>query len=395
MGAVLRLSRELLPALAICLVPAAVNAQPAGSVDVIRQNYEVGEQALRRGDLDTAAKSFRQVLAAAPSDPGAHTNLGVVYMRQQKWKQALAELEAAAKLAPQVPGIRLNIGLAYYREGEYAKAIPPFESVLRDQPDSGQARHLLGLCYFFTDRYADAASDLESLWPVSNGDLSYLYVLTIAAGRAGRHDVEERAMARLLEVGKDSPEYHLFIGKAYLNREEDEKALAELGQAAQANPRLPFVHYNLGVVYRRQRNFAKAKEEFLKDAAVEPDVAFNYDQLGAICQAQDDDQCAKRHFQEAIKRDPHLGTSWYGLAKIYNKESNFQQALKALDAAGAIEPDSASVHYLRGQVLLQLGRKSEAKTEMATVRRLKQETRDKLEQQISGAYHDPQLSRER
>jgi hypothetical protein len=68
--------------------------------------------------------------------------------------------------------------------------------------------------------------------------------------------------------------------------------------------------------------------------------------------------------------------------------------LKALDEAGAIDARSASVHYLRAQVLLAMGRKSESQLEMATVQRLKKETVDKLEQEISGAtYRDREVDR--
>ena len=367
--------------------------QRANSEDAIRNAYQAGEEALRGGDLDGAARRFLQVLALAPADIGARSNLGVVYMRQKKWKEALAELEAARKLAPQVPGIRLNLGLAYYRQGEYAKAIPPLESVIADQPQSAQARRLLGLCYFFQERYADAARVLEAAWPDANNDLSYLYVLAIAAGDSGGHALEERALARLLEIGQDSAEYHLFIGKAYLTREDNDQALAELERADAANPKLPFVHYNLGIVYRRKREFDRAKEEFLRDAALEPDVAYNYDQLGIVSQMLEDDREAARYYREALRRDARLGTSWYGLAKIYAKEKKYGEALQALDSAGAIDPKSASVHYLRGQILMQLGRRAEAKLEMATVRRLKQESLDKIEQQVTGgAYHDPQLA---
>ena len=112
--------------------------------------------------------------------------------------------------------------------------------------------------------------------------MSYLYVLAVAAGNAGRHDLEERALARLLEVGQNSAVLHLLLGKAYLNRGEDDKALAELEQAAQADPKLPMVHYNLGMAYKHKRELEKAKEEFLKDSRVEPEVAYNYDELGTI-----------------------------------------------------------------------------------------------------------------
>ena len=392
---VLHRSRTVLSIIAVALGAVAARAQTANREIAIREGYERGEQALRSGELDAAEQAFREILKIAPGDIGAHGNLGVIYMRRKQWKPALAELKAAEKLAPQIPGIRLNIGLAYYRQGKYESAIAPFESVVRDQPQSIQAGRLLGLCYFFEERYRDAASALASLWPSSNSDLSYLYVLSVAAGNAGREDLAQQALARLLEVGKDSAELHLFLGKAYLARDQNYDALRELQRAAQINPKLPFVHYNLGVAYRGNGDLAKAKDEFLKDSAVEPGVAYNYEQLGIICQSLDQKQDAKLYFQRALKLNHRLGTSWYGLAKMYKEEKRYPEALKALDEAGALDEKSASAHYLRAQVLMQLGRKTEAHAELAAVRNLQRESADQLEQKITGrVYHDPQLTGE-
>lgn len=381
--------------LALAVIGAFATAKAADTETVIRRDYEVGQQAMQDGDLDAAEQAFRDILQLAPHDVGAHGNLGVIYMRRKQWKPALGELKAAEELAPQVPGIRLNIGLVYYRQGEYGKAITPFESVIREQPQSVQAGRLLGLCYFFKERYADAARVLTSLWSSSNSDLSYLYVLSVAAGNAGREDLAQRALARLLEVGKDSPELHLFLGKAYLARDQNYKALEELQRAERANPKLPFVHYNLGVAYRGNGNLRQAKTEFLKDAAIEPDVAYNYEQLGIICQTLNEKQTAKVYFQRALKLNHRLGTSWYGLAKMYKEEKRFPEALKALDQAGALDAKSASVHYLRAQILIQLGQKTEAHAELAKVRTLQRESADQLEQKITGrVYHDPELAGE-
>ena len=371
----------------------SVAGQRPDAENAVRQAYEAGEAALRTGDLAGAQASFLKVLELVPQDVGARVNLGVVFMRQKKWPRALEYLKQAEKLAPQVTGIRLNIGLAYYREGDYAAASPAFESVLRDQADSAQARHLLGLCYLFQEHYPEAAQTLEPLWPASNSDLSYLYSLSVAAGNAGRHALEERAEARMLEVGKDSPLLHLLRGKAYLAREDFDRALDELQTATQADPKLPLLHYNLGVVYRRKGSLGKAREEFLEDIAVDPGVAYDYDQLGTLCYLQGQADDSEHYYLDALKRDPKLGTSWFGLAKIYKDEKRYPEALKALNEAGAIDPKSASVHYLRAQILGELGRKNEAQTEMATVRRLKLENLDKLEHEISGAtYHDPQVA---
>lgn len=377
----------------LAFVPGGAAPAQSAAAAKIQTIYEAGEQALRRGDLDEAEKAFRRVLAEAPSDAGARANLGVVYMRRQEWARAIGEFRAAAKLAPQVPGIRLNIGLAYYRQGAYQDAIPEFEAVVRQEPQSTQAMHLLGLCYLFTERYAEAATALDGVWASANGDLSYLYALSVAAGNAGRNNVENKALARLLEAGKDSPELHLLIGKAYLNRKQEDRALAEFEQAAQGNPALPFLHYNIAVAYRIRHDFVTAKREFLKDADIEPEVAYNYDELGNICYALGQPEEAERFFREAVRRDKSLGTSWYGLAKVYRDQKRLGDAIKALEEAAAIGPNSVSVHYLRAQLYKQMGREAEAEKEWATVRRLK-ENEDRLDRELKGTYRDPQLGGE-
>jgi tetratricopeptide (TPR) repeat protein len=339
------------------------------------QLFQRGQDALNRGQLDEAEHDFRAVLSVDPQAGAAYANLGVVYMRRKQWPLALTHLKKAERLMPQVAGIRLNIGLAYYRQNEFMKATPPFESVVRDQPDAVQPRYLLGLCYFFAERWADAATTLEPLWAQESEKLPYLYVLSNAAHRAGRKELDDRATGQLIKLSDGSPEYHLFVGKYYLNLKQYDQAQAEFQSAAEANPKLPFVHFNLGLTYLKKQDFEHARDEFLKDAEVEPDLALNYDQLGDVYWLMQDDLDAEKSYRQALRRDARLVNSHLGLAKIDQRQKKYVQALAEVDAAEKVDSSSAEIHYVRGQVLVRLGRKDEGKKELdAAVRiRAKQE----------------------
>ena len=329
------------------------------------QIFQQGQEALKNGRLDEAERDFREVAKIDPQSGAAYANLGVVYMRRKQWSKALRELQQAEKLMPQVSGIRLNVGLAYYRQNEFLKAIPEFESVVRAQPDALQPRYLLGLCYFFAERWTDATTMLEPLWAQESGQLPYLYVLSNAAHRAGRTELDQRAAEQLTKLGDGSPEYHLFAGKYYLNRSEYDPAMTEFEAAAKGNPKLPFVHFNLGMVHLKKQEYAQAREEFLKDAAIEPDVALNYEEIGNAYWLSEDDASAEKSYREALHRDPRLVDSMLGLAKIYQKRQQYAAALAETDAALKVDPDRTDAHYLRGQALLHLGRKAEARKEIA------------------------------
>jgi tetratricopeptide (TPR) repeat protein len=245
-------------ALAIFFAACAMEARNLAGVP--RQGAEVerahaakifrqGQVALQAGELDAAEADFRRVLQTDPRAASAYVNLGVIEMRRKNWDKALAYLRHAEKLAPKTPGIRLNIGLAEYKRGNYPDAIVPFASVLREQPDSVQARYLLGLCYSFVGRHAEAAKTLEPLWPQMSDQFVYLYVLGISAFYSGNKELDDKAMGRLIEVGGNTPQFHLLMGKALLGHSDDQKGLAELKKVEAADPNFPFLHFNMGLAY--------------------------------------------------------------------------------------------------------------------------------------------------
>ena len=267
--------------------------------------------------------------------------------------------------------------------------------MVRDQPDSGQGRYLLGLCYFFMERWADAAKMLEPLWPQESNHLNYLYVLGIAAGNSHNTGLEDRALGRLVEVGQNSPEFHLLMGKAHLNRQEYDKAITELETAAQAEPKLPFVHFNLGIAHLRQQDYERAKAEFLKDIAVEPDVAFDYDQLGSVYSLLQQEREAEKSYRDALRLDSHLISSHVGLARLYQRQGKYAQALSELDSAGKMDPNGYNIHFLRGQVLLRLGRQQEGRAELDTATRMLNASRAQRQKELgTEPLPNPELTRE-
>src|SRR5271163_4168051 len=313
------------------------NAGPSSTIDP-QTLFAQGQAALQSGDLAAAETAFRRVLSVDPQSGAAYANLGVIAMRRKEWDHALALLQKAEKLEPKMAGIRLNIGLVKYRRGDYAGAVAPLASVVRDQPDLQQARYLLGLCNVFIEHYADAVTVLEPLWPQMSNDFTYLYVLGIAAHSSGRNDLDERALSRLLEVGGETPEFHLILGKAYLNREEPDKAILELERAEAANTNLPFVHFSLGVAYMRQHDNDRAEAEFRKDIAIEPDLPDNYEQLGLLYLDMQKDDEAEHSFREALGYNPRLPVSLLSLGRLYHRQGKNREALASLDVAEKLAP---------------------------------------------------------
>ena len=366
-----------LPLTASAPIPRSQAADPAAI-------FRHGSDALRNGQLALAEQDFLSVLTIDPGSAAAHVNLGVAYMRQKRWDDALTQLRAAQSLAPNEPGIPLNIGLAYYRKNDFAAAIAPFTTSLQQAPQSLQARYLLGLCYFFRNNYQQATATLAPLWEREWNNANYLYVLTIAAGKASNLTLEKQALERMFTIGQTAPEFHLYIGKAWLARGDTQKAIAEFKIAAAARPNLPLVHYFLGRAALEQHAYPQAEAELLQDIAIEPSFAYSYEDLGLVYSQQNRPQRAERAFLQAIERDPSLVNSYVGVAKLYRQAGRQSEALAMLDHAVTLAPQSASVHYARAQALTRLRQTKDARLEFDTAARLLKSFNDNLQRDPSG-----------
>jgi tetratricopeptide (TPR) repeat protein len=348
--------------------------------------FHDGKSAMESGRLTRAEEDFRRVIVLDPQSAAAHVNLGVTYMREKRWDDALVELRKAESLSPDEPGIRLNIGLAYYRKSDFDSAIAPFTAALQRAPNSMQARYLLGLCYFFTNKYKEAVDTLAPLWEREAHNLNYLYVISIAASKSSNSVMQKQAFDQMLGIGKNTPEFHLYVGKAWLAEGATNKALEEFQAAASARGDLPLVHYFLGRTYLEQHAYAQAEAELQKDIAIEPDVPYNYEDLGILYAQLSQPDRAERYFRQAIERNNLLVNSYFGLAKLYRKNGRYQEALEMLDRAEVLAPHSASVHYTKGQVLARLGQSAKAHQEFDAAAKLLKSFNDRLQQDPSGDH---------
>ena len=85
--------------LILCLTFQDPALQPA---TIFRQ----GVQAMQNGQLAVAEEDFKTVIALDPRSGAAHVNLGVAYMREKRWDDALVELRKAQSLSPMSPAFR-------------------------------------------------------------------------------------------------------------------------------------------------------------------------------------------------------------------------------------------------------------------------------------------------
>lgn len=102
----------------------------------------LGLSAYHAGDLDGAARAFREVLAVEPNDVDANFNLGLVAQKQNRYGEARTSYLRAARGDPEHLGARYNLALLAHSIGATAEAQHHLAQYEKLAPNSAQLGEL-------------------------------------------------------------------------------------------------------------------------------------------------------------------------------------------------------------------------------------------------------------
>ncbi len=117
-----------------------------------------GRALLEKGELAGAELALRLSLDLDPRRERALQSLALVYERQGRHREALAELRKALEIVPRDAALLNNIGMEHYSLGEYEPSVSAFESALAAGGAAPRIYNNLGRAYAKLHRYKDAYS---------------------------------------------------------------------------------------------------------------------------------------------------------------------------------------------------------------------------------------------
>jgi tetratricopeptide (TPR) repeat protein len=192
------------------------------------------------GDLATAERQLRQVLATDPSYLAAYGLLGQLYARQGKLDAAVAEFEALAQRQAKPVAALTMIGMIRQSQGDRAAAQQKFERVLQ----------------------------LDAEAPVAANNLAWMY-----AESGGNLDVALQLAQTAKRKLPETPEVNDTVGYIYYKKDLPALAIPPLQASVQKDPNNPLFHYHLGLAYMKAGNGAQARESLSRALALKPDFS--------------------------------------------------------------------------------------------------------------------------
>ena len=115
---------------------------------------------------------------------------------------------------------------------------------------------------------------------------------------------------------------------------------------------------------------ARAKKEFAEELAIDPRNAAAEYILGEMARQASDWTEAIARFSSAAKLDANFGDAFMGWGAALIAERKFEEAVRPLQRAAALQPGNTAAHYNLGLALMRIGKKEEADKEFAVQRKL-------------------------
>lgn len=106
-------------------------------------NYEEGETMYKNGQLDKAEQLFLKAAASRPGDAKIYARLGLLYLQQKNFSDAIESLKVAVKLDKYNPSRHYNLALAYSGNNDVQKAISCVREAITLDPVTPKYRQLL------------------------------------------------------------------------------------------------------------------------------------------------------------------------------------------------------------------------------------------------------------
>lgn len=275
---------------------------------------------------------------------------------------AVSVLMGRTQAKPPADSAEAHVGKGYeaVKDERYQVAAEEFHAALALNPSLVGARYQMAACLFAMGKFQEARREFELLEKETRGGPSVVYQLARLDLQAGDF---EAAIKRLRPLVNDPPfpDTAYYLGTAYLRNGEPGPAEKWFAVAARADPSDYRVPERLAHVYQGEGRKSEAAKQF----ALSSQLREQY-----LRTAQQAVTCSQRLESKPLEDakavcdrlfDPHDPDRLTVLGMLYGQHGRYDEALKPLEEASRLDPDSFEINHNLGLSYFQLRRYREAR----------------------------------
>jgi tetratricopeptide (TPR) repeat protein len=309
------------------------NARPSDP----RVTYVDALLASDRGDLNAAIHGFREALRHDPTLHGAWQDLGLAYIKLERWKDAA----------------------------------DTFAELLKRQPNAVEASYFHALALYNTGRVAEAERETRRTLRLDAGaSAAHILLGIILASRGGADAEASEALLQAMALAANSFDANFYLGRVQYAMRDYAAAAQSLRTATKLNSRHAEARFFLGTALEAAGDSQAALIEYQKLIEIDPQSAIGQVGLGALLIKQGKVEEAIAALKNAANLDPKSFEARWALGRALSLAERFAEAVESLQVAVTLMPDRPDAHYQLGLALKRLGRAEEANRHFAIVNQL-------------------------
>ena len=347
-----------------------------------------------KGNIDEAAKLYREVIRENPKSGDALHWLGAIEASVGKLAEAARLMERALSIQPSNKQFAENYATVLCQSGNFAgasaiclkslatnntstyllyvgagsllklnrlqEALSLFDKLLAREPDHIAAITERSTVLLEMKEYEAASSGIDRALTVDPQYSEAHFNKGVLCGELGRYDEALVAFRKALTLNPGSGRAWAGSGNALLGLERYDEARAAYENAIKAEPGSSGARLGLGSVCLSLKQFDGALAFYSEVLEAEPELVEAWLGRGnALSQLKHYEQ-ALAAYEKALALKPELAEAWLGHAKVVFDLRRFEEALASYEKALAIKPELAESWFDHGNVCLQLKRYEEA-----------------------------------
>jgi tetratricopeptide (TPR) repeat protein len=241
--------------------------EPGGKEELSPERREaLGDLLLERKEYEGSLVHYWQVLQENPQRADIRYKVAVILLLSGKTQAARQELNTVLAAKPQMLEAKEALGLTYLEEKQYPQAIRLFQEVLNQDMSRVKTRHLLGIAYLAQDNPREAIRVMERASSQGAKNVGFLATLGQAYLKVKDYNRALLYLQKGHSLDPNNKKINLNIGMALAGLKrypEAFEAFKQGGDEAQA-------YNNIGVHYYLDGRYEDAAKCFQKALDLRP-----------------------------------------------------------------------------------------------------------------------------
>lgn len=320
---------------------------------------ELGPTLLRRVDSDTA----RGILYQLALDKGKQ------YLSQSRGDLAIEAFKTAMLHQPQAAEAHMMVGYTYRFLASFemiAEAKAELRQAVALDPNLAWARFYLARIYVDLGRLAKAEEELTEALRIEEQNPFFLAFLGDVNRQSGDPNRSIQLNLKAVEISPSLSLAHYYLGLAYNDLDERDKALREFETAIECPQVLPEMHVALGSSYADAERYSEAIAQFERAIELDPNRAESHLQLAKAYRLSDRLDLAEKELR-LLKGNPQMqiqspyfqeicaeasfesGLINQSQGKMLQAKESYLEAIKVKQSYGLAHRQLAEVLFLMGE----------------------------------------------